>query len=97
MIPVEHSDEIRGERRYERRPPFTFRHNFVIKGRQLRVIFVNVQRGQEVLQAYNVAKVEYAVRLVRVSVLLQFPGKISIHESFDRIASLYDETVSRAG
>lgn len=77
-LPVEHSDEICSERRYERRPPFTFRHIFVIKGRQRRVIFVKVQRGQKVLQTYNVAKVEYTIRLVRVSVLLQLP-EMSMH------------------
>lgn len=39
----------------------------------MRLVFVNVQRGQEILQTYDIAEVKHASRLVRVSVLFHFP------------------------
>lgn len=72
-LPVKYSDKIRGEGRHERGSPVTFCHIFVIKSRQLRLILINIQRGQEVLQTYDIAEVEYAFRFVRLSILFHSP------------------------
>lgn len=72
-LPVKYSNKIRGEGRHERGSPVTFCHIFVIKSCQLRLILINIQRGQEILQTYNIAEVEYAFRFVRLSILFHSP------------------------